>query len=97
MSIGFEKRFMRGDIVTEFDERLIWMYGIIVMAFFGVKFIGLIIRSKVYSLAMFLIPFAVLYALYFTPLSSISILVRLLIFGLSFLIVSVIFYFIEVK
>ncbi|WP_283750579.1 hypothetical protein [Bacillus cereus] len=55
--------------MNEFDERLIWMYGIIVMAFFGVKFIGLIIRSKVYSLAMFFIPFAVLYALYFTPLS----------------------------
>ncbi|MEH6930796.1 hypothetical protein [Bacillus sp. JJ783] len=83
--------------MNEFDERLIWMYGIIVMAFFGVKFIGLIIRSKVYSLAMFFIPFAVLYALYFTPLSSSSILIRLLIFGLSFVMVSVIFYFIEVR
>ncbi|PGO34294.1 hypothetical protein CN984_03245 [Bacillus cereus] len=83
--------------MTGFDERLIWMYGVIVMIFFGGKFIGLIIRSKMYSLAMFLIPFAVLYVLYFTPLSSISVWIRLLIFGLFFVIVSVMFYFIEVR
>lgn len=97
MSIGFGKRLKRSDRMTEFDERLIWMYGIIVMAFFGIKFIGLIIRSKVYALAIFLIPFVVLYALYFTPLSSISVWIRLLIFGVSCVIVSVIFYFIEVR
>ena len=46
--------------MNEFDERLIWVYGIMVMAFFGEKFIEFIIRSKVYSLAMFFIPFVVL-------------------------------------
>ncbi|SFB95324.1 hypothetical protein SAMN04488168_101267 [Bacillus sp. 491mf] len=79
------------------DETIIWIYGIIIGVIFGGGCILTIVKNKTYILFLFFIPFIILYLLYFTSLSFIPILFRLLIFGGSFILVYIVVYWFETR
>ncbi|PGZ95662.1 hypothetical protein COE51_19530 [Bacillus pseudomycoides] len=79
------------------DETIIWIYGIIVGVICSGGFILTIVKNKTYILFLFFIPFIILYLLYFTSLSFIPILFRLLIFGGSFILVYIVVYWFETR